>query len=150
MGEFQESLVVPGDEFLGTVGSEPKSLEMDEMPPREFSGFLSGKPSWCVCVGSSWLCLYTPVTCEVVCSSWEKAWRKLCSHKPVVLSNCCSSLMDGHNGSSCLCPGLNRVGIPHLASILSAYAQSRSPHLLHGCVLLFRAMLQIQESESRE
>lgn len=47
-------------------------------------------------------------------------------------------------------PPLSRLGTPHLASsILSAYAQSRSPHLLCGCLLLFRAVLQIQESESR-
>lgn len=43
MGGFQESLVVPGDFFLGTVRTEPKLLEMDETPPREFSGFSPGK-----------------------------------------------------------------------------------------------------------
>lgn len=152
MGGFQESLVVPGDLFLGAVGSEPKLFEMDETPPREFNGFSLGKCSGvfaqahCGCASAHW-------SCVKLCADHEKRPGESCAHtnqQHSVTAALCSSLMDRHDGSSHLDPGLNRLGIPLLASILSAYAQSRSPHLQHGCVLLFRAVLQIQESESGE
>lgn len=64
MGEFQESLVIPGDLFLGALGSEPKLLEMDETPPREFSGFSPGKSLVYLCR----LIMAVPLRTGRVCS----------------------------------------------------------------------------------
>lgn len=144
MGDFQESLIVPGDLFLGTVGSEPKLLEVDEAPRRVQWIFTRQVLGVFVqahhgCASAHWLCVQLHSYHEKrPGESWAHT-NQWCS----VTAAFCSSLMDRHDGSSHLYPEMNRLGIPHLASILSAYAQSGSPRLLHGCVHLFRAVLQI-------
>lgn len=150
MGELQESLVVPGDSFLGT-GSPNPLKRMNHIRESLVDFHRSSRPG--VFVRARHGCASAHWSCVKLCAHHEKRPGESCADTNrwrSAAAALCSSLVGRHDGSSHLCPGLNRLGIPHLASILSAYAQSRSPHLLHARALLFRAVLQIQESESRE
>lgn len=66
----------------------------------------------------------------------------------------CCFLMDRYDGNSYLYPGLSRLGIHHLASILSAYASANTKQVCHICcmdvccssVLCFKFRRVIQKS----
>lgn len=74
---------------------------------------------------------------------------KLCSHhkkRPGESCTCmnqwlsvaaclCCFLMDRYDGNSYLYPGLSRLGIHHLASILSAYASAKTKQVCHICCM---------------
>lgn len=89
---------------------------------------------------------------------------KLCSHhkkRPGESCTCmnqwlsvaaclCCFLMDRYDGNSYLYPGLSRLGIHHLASILSAYASAKTKQVCHICCMDVCAALQCCASNSEK
>ena len=92
-----------------------------------------------------------------LCSHHEKRPGESCAYRNQwhsVAAHLCCFLMDRHDGNSYLYPGLNRLGIPHLARILSAHASANREQVCHICcmdvcfssVLCFKFRRVIQKS----
>lgn len=73
-----------------------------------------------------------------LCSHHEKKPGESCARRnqwPSVTAHLCCFLMDRHDGNSYLYPGLNILGMPHLASILSASASANTAQVSHICCM---------------
>lgn len=70
--------------------------------------------------------------------SHEKRPGESCARRNqwfLVAAHLCCFLMDRHNGNNYLYPGLNRLGISHLASILPACASANTEQVCHICCM---------------